>query len=451
MIFRRKIMKELESWKEKNRGKTALLIEGARRVGKSTVAEEFGKAKYRSYMLINFSMVNNRVKGLFEDYLLNLDDFFQLLQAEMGVRLFRRESLIIFDEIQRFPRAREAIKALVQDGRYDYLETGSLLTIRENVENILLPSEEQSICMYPMDFEEFCSACGQDALWEYICDCFQKKRPLDDRIHHKAMLLIRQYMIVGGMPQSVSAYLENDRSFIDADEQKRNILTLYRNDIVKIGRKYSTDVLQIYDQIPGFLSKHEKRVTISRLADKNASILADSFFWLANSMIANECFACSDPNIGLSLHENRTLIKCYMGDTGLLLSHAFSKKEIDDGGLYKRLLTERLSINQGMVFENLVAQMLTSNGYELYFYTHYDKGKHRNDIEIDFLLSNGSKTAFKVSPIEVKSTKNYAITSIERFCERFRGRVKQPYVIHPKNLKAEGGILYLPIYMTPLL
>lgn len=452
MIFQRKILSGMESWKQKSDGKTALLIEGARRVGKSTAALEFAKAKYRSYLLIDFSTTGTRVKNLFRNHLDDLDDFFQLLQAETGVQLFRRESLLIFDEIQRFPRAREAIKTLVHDGRYDYLETGSLLSIRENVEDILIPSEERSLSMYPMDFEEFCMACGQQPLWEYIRDCYARRTPLEEALHHKAMLLVKQYMIVGGMPQSVGAYLENDKSFLAADEEKRGILALYRNDIMKISRKYRTRVLQIYDQIPSFLSRHEKRVSLSNLSGSaGAESFSDSFFWLADSMIANECFLCNDPNVGLSLNEDRGFVKCYLGDTGLLLSHTFSKKEIQEEELYKKLLNNRLSINEGMFFENLVAQMLTANGHELYFYTHYNPEKHRNDMEIDFLLSNGSKTRFKISPLEVKSSKNYTVTSLNSFRERFRGRIEQPCVIHPKNLKSDAGILYLPIYMTPLL
>lgn len=452
MIFKRKIYDEILSWKKNSRGRTALLIEGARRVGKSTITEEFGRNEYRSYLLIDFSMANARLKNIFNNHLTDIDEFFLLLQAQTNTRLYRRDSLVIFDEIQKFPRAREAIKALVADGRYDFIETGSLISIRENVENILIPSEEHSIRMYPMDFEEFAQACGEKPLLDYIKECFEKKTEAEPGLHRKAMLLLKQYMIVGGMPQSVSAYLDGSKSFHDADSAKREILSLYRKDIHKASIRYRTKILQMYDGIPGYLSKHEKKVDVGDIdAGARTNGLADAFFWLSDSMIANECFACSDPSVGLSLNENRTSVKCYMGDTGLLLSHTFSEKEIEDGEIYKKLVNDRLSINKGMFFENLVAQMLTAKGYELFFYTHYSEEKHRNDMEIDFLISNGSKTNFKVSPIEVKSSKNYSTTSLLDFKKRFWERTDRSFVIHPKNLKIENGIAYIPIYMTWLL
>ena len=452
MYYKRKLYNELLKWKKESNGRKALLIEGARRVGKSTIAEEFGENEYESSLLIDFSKTSTRVKNIFRNHLDDIDLFYQLLEAELSSSLKKRESLLIFDEVQKFPRAREAVKALVADGRYDIIETGSLISIRENSEGILLPSEEKSISMYPMDFEEFCIACGEDGLLSYIKDCFNKLSPLEESIHKKAMLLLKQYMIVGGMPQSVKAYLENGKNFYSADVEKRDILALYRNDIRKINRKYKTKVLQIYDQIPGFLSTKEKRVVLSKMkGNPESDSYSETFFWLADSMIVNECFNCNDPNVGLSLNEGRTYIKCYMGDTGLLISHTFNEKEISEGELYKKLLNDRLSINKGMFFENIVAQMLAANNFDLYFYTHYSEEKHRNDIEIDFLLSNGSKTNFKVNPIEVKSSKNYSSISLGKFKDRFGKRIGTPYVIHPKNLKTENGVLYLPAYMIYLL
>ena len=452
MIFKRKIYDKILDWKLKSRGHSALLIEGARRVGKSTVAEEFARNEYRSYILIDFSRAGTRLKNIFKNHLTDLDDFYQLLQAQTDTTLYKRDSLVIFDEIQRFPRAREAIKTLVADGRYDFIETGSLISIRENVENILIPSEEHSVRMNPMDFEEFAAACGKEPLLNYIKECFVKKLEVEQGVHHMAMLLFKQYMIVGGMPQSVSAYLEGSKSFYEADIAKREILSLYRKDIWKASLRYRTKILQIYDGIPGYLSRHDKKVTTGDI-DKGQKTngLADAFFWLSDSMIANECFACSDPSVGLSLNEDRTSVKCYMGDTGLLLSHTFSEQEIEKGELYKKLLNDRLSINKGMFFENIVAQMLAANGHELFFYTHYSTEKHRNDMEIDFLISNGSKTNFKVSPIEVKSSKSYSTTSLLAFKERFKERIACPFVIHPKNLKIENGIEYIPVYMTFML
>ncbi len=452
MYYKRKIYEDILKWKNENKGKKALLIEGARRVGKSTIVEEFARNEYESYLLIDFSRTTVKVKNIFRNHLDDIDLFYQLLEAELNSSLKRRKSLLIFDEVQKFPRAREAIKALVADGRYDLIETGSLISIRENSADILIPSEEKNISMYPMDFEEFCIACGEEGLLSYIRDCFSRCVPLEDSIHRKAMLLLRQYMIVGGMPQSVRAYLENGKSFFYADNEKRDILNLYRNDIRKITRKYKAKVLQIYDQIPGFLSTKEKRVVLNKMqGNPEFDSYAEAFFWLEDSMIVNECFNCTDPNVGLSLNEDRTYIKCYMGDTGLLISHTFNEKEISEGELYRKLLNDRLSINKGMFFENLVAQMLTAKGFELFFYTHYNPDKHRNDIEIDFLLSNGSKTNFKVNPIEVKSSKNYSSISLNEFKTRFAKRIGTPYVIHPKNFKIENGVTYLPIYMTYLL
>lgn len=440
------------NWKKTRNGKSALLIEGARRIGKSTIVEEFAKQEYKSYILIDFSKTDSKIRNIFKNHLTELDVFFQLLQVQTNKKLYPRESLIIFDEIQKYPRAREAIKSLVEDGRYDYIETGSLISIKENVEDILIPSEEHSIRMYPMDFEEFCMACGEEQLLDYIKTCFDKKMEVERDIHQKAMLLIKQYMIVGGMPQSVNAYLEGGKNLFQADIVKREILSLYRKDIQKASKKYMTKILQIYDGIPGYLSKHEKRVKINDIdAGQVTNSLGDAFFWLADSMIANECFGCNDPNVGLSLNEDRTYVKCYMGDTGLLLSHAFSEKEITEGELYKKLLNDRLSINKGMLFENLVAQMLVANGHDLYFYTHYNSEKHRNDMEIDFMLSNGSKTNYKINPVEVKSSKNYTTTSLTSFRSKYKKRVETSYVIHPKNLRIDNEIMYMPVYMTFLL
>ncbi|MBR2694268.1 MAG: ATP-binding protein [Thermoguttaceae bacterium] len=452
MFYQRKIYEKLLKWKNESRGEKALLIEGARRVGKSTAVEKFAQNEYESYLLIDFSKTSARVKNIFRNHLDDIDLFYQLLEAELKSSLVKRKSLLVFDEVQKFPRAREAVKTLVADGRYDLIETGSLISIRENSADILIPSEEKSISMYPMDFEEFCIACGEEGLLSYIRDCFNKLSPLEDSVHRKAMLLLKQYMIVGGMPQSVKAYLENGKSFIHADREKRDILNLYRNDIRKISRKYKTKVLQVFEQIPGFLSTKEKRVVLNKMeGNPQFDSYSEAFFWLADSMIVNECFNCSDPNVGLSLNEDRTYIKCYMGDTGLLISHTFSEKEISEGELYRTLLNDRLSINKGMFFENLAAQMLSANGFELFFYTHYSNEKHRNDIEIDFLVSNGSKTKFKVNPIEVKSSKNYTVLSLDAFKNKFNNRIGTSYVVHPKNLKIENDTVFLPVYMTYLL
>lgn len=449
MIFKRKMYNKLLAWKQQAAGTKALLIEGARRIGKSTLVEEFAKNEYRSYLLMDFNKVSDSVTSAFNNYMNDLDTFFLILSSEYGVKLYPKESIIIFDEIQQFPKARQAIKYLVADGRFDYIETGSLISIKENVQDITIPSEERTQLMYPMDFEEFAWAMNEEPLIAYIRQCFDKKEPLEQGLHAKAMLLFRQYMIVGGMPKSLSAYLENNRSFEMADVEKRDILTLYRNDIMKIRSGYRSNVLSIFDQIPAFLSRSERRVVMNRI-EKGASFpkYHDTFFWLSDSMIANECFNCSDPNVGLSLNEDRTYVKCYMGDTGLLISHTFDENEISDGELYREILLGKLSVNEGMFYENVIAQMLVAAGHKLYFYTRYNEEKHRNDMEIDFILSNQSKLKYKIFPIEVKSNDKYTIRSLIKFKESFHQRIGECYVIHPKNLYVKEGVVYLPAYMT---
>lgn len=448
-MFKRKIYEKMLEWKKESSGEKALLIEGARRIGKSTISEEFGKNEYKSYIIVDFNDASNVIKDAFDKYLNDLDTFFLILSTEYNTTLYRNESLIIFDEIQQFPKARQSIKKLVKDGRYDYIETGSLISIRENVKDITIPSEERRIKMYPMDFEEFCWALDETKMTEYIRKCFAEKKPLEDTLHHKAMMLFKQFMLVGGMPKVVEKYINNDRNFVLADIEKRDILSLYRSDINKIDRKYRSKVLSIFDQIPGFLSQHEKRVRISSIEKKSTyPMYEDTFFWLGDSMIVNECFSCADPNVGLSLNEERTTIKCYMGDTGLLVSHAFDEAELREENLYKQILFDKLSINEGMLFENAIAQCLVANGYRLFFYTKYNDEKKRNDIEIDFLISNGSKTKQKIYPIEVKSGKRYTTTSLNEFVQRFNSRIGQAYIIHPKNLCYSDNILCIPSYMV---
>lgn len=449
ILFRRKIYSRLLDWKKSCSGSKALLIEGARRIGKSTIAEAFARNEYKSYIIIDFNKASNTIKDAFHNYMNDLDTFFMIISSEYGVKLNRRESVIIFDEIQKFPKAREAVKYLVADGRYDYIETGSLISIKENIKDITIPSEERSINMYPMDFEEFAWAVGDEQMTEYIRRCYEELKPLEQGIHSKAMLLFRQYMIVGGMPQSISAFIENDRDFSKSDSEKRDILNLYRNDIMRIGSGYRSSVMAIYDQIPAFLSKSERRVIMSNI-EKGATFpkYHDTFFWLSESMIANECFNCSDPNIGLSLNEDRTYVKCYMCDTGLLISHTFDENEIYNEQLYKEILFGKISINEGMFYENTIAQMLVAAGHKLFFYVRYNETKHRNDIEIDFIISNNSKLKYKIFPIEVKSNDRYSINSLIKFREKFGHRIGVSYVIHPKNLKNDGDIIYIPAYMT---
>lgn len=447
MEIKRKIYQNLCEWKKSVNGTKALMIEGARRIGKSTIAEEFGKNEYKSYILIDFNKASRKVKKLFDE-LDNLDVFFQSLSLEYNTRLFKRESLIIFDKIQKFPKAREAIKYLVADGRYDYLETGSLISIRENVESITIPSEERKIRMYPLSFEEFATYLGEELLLEYIAECLKKREPLERSMHNKAMRLFKEYMLVGGMPQAVLAYKNSGRDFALADTEKRDILALYRDDIKKAAKRYNSKVSAIFENIPAYLSTHEKKIILSELDSVTTFDKFDEpLFWLDDSMICNLCYKCNDPNVGFALNKNESAVKCYLGDTGLLVSLAFSENELGENNLYKQIMDGRLSINQGMIYENAIAQMITEKGKKLYFYTRYNENKHRNDIEIDFMLSNDSKLNFKIIPIEVKSSKNYSTVSLNEFNNIYRQRIGESYVIHPKNFSVVDGVIKIPPYM----
>lgn len=447
MEIKRKIYNKIREWKNSSNGTKALLIEGARRIGKSTVAEEFGRNEYRSYVLIDFNIASKKIRKSFDD-LNNLDLFYQTISLEYNVRLYQRDSLIIFDEIQKYPKAREAIKYLVQDGRYDFIETGSLISIKENVKDITLPSEERKIKMYPVDFEEFMLYMDERILLEYIEDCYEKKIPLDQKLHAKAMHLFKEYLLVGGMPQAITAFKNGNRDFEAADIEKRDILQLYRDDIKKAAKRYNSRVSALFEYIPSYLSTHEKKVVLKNIDNYgNFDRYDEPLFWLDDSMMCNLCYKCNDPNVGLALNINESAVKCYMGDTGLLVSHAFSENEIMAQNLYKQILDGKLSLNEGMIYENMIAQMIVSKGKKLYFYTRYSLEKHRNDIEIDFLLSNESKTNFKIYPIEVKSSKNYTTSSLTKFKEVFGKKVSEQIIIHPKNLSIEDGIIKIPPYM----
>ena len=443
----RKIYTQILEWKQNCNGTKALLIEGARRIGKSTVAEEIGKKEYKSYIVIDFNKASKKILNSFDD-LTNLDIFFQTISLEYNKRLYPRESLIIFDEIQKFPKAREAIKYLVADGRYDFIETGSLISIRENVESITLPSEERKIKMYPVDFEEFMIYMNEEILLDYIKECYKNKQPLDQKMHQKAMHLFKEYMLVGGMPQAIVAFAKNGRDFAAADVEKRDILGLYRDDIRKAARRYNSKVSALFENIPAYLSTHEKKIVLKEIEPGACFDKYDEpLFWMDDSMICNLCYKCNDPNVGFALNKNESAVKCYMGDTGLLVSLAFNENEIMDEQLYKQIMNDRLSLNEGMLYENAIAQMIVAKGRKLYFYTRYSVEKHRNDIEIDFLLSNESKTNFRVFPIEVKSSKNYTTTSLGRFKEMFGKKIASQYIIHPKNLTVDGDIVRIPPYM----
>lgn len=450
--MKRKIYDQLVNWKQDGAGRTALLIDGARRVGKSYVAEEFAKAEYKSYLLIDFNRVGDEVKDLFLHYLNDLDTLFMYLSGYYNVKLYEHESLIIFDEVQMFPRARAAIKYLVADGRYDYLETGSLMSIKKNVKDIVIPSEERHIKMYPMDFEEFLWAMGNDTLMDIARKRFEAHKAMGQVMHRKAMDYFRQYLIVGGMPQAVQEYAES-KDFDRVDRIKRDILTLYRADIVKHATGYEMKVESIFDEIPAQLQKHEKRFKLSSLK-KEARFreYEDALFWLDDAMIANICYNSTEPNIGLKLNMDRMTLKCYMGDTGLLISHAFDENGLVSEEIYKKLLFDKLEVNKGMIVENIVAQMLAASGHKLYFYSNPSRDDKDARMEIDFLIAKSKiSNRHNISPIEVKSGKNYTLTSLRKFMVRYAEQTGTPYVLHTGDFKEEDGIVYLPLYMTPLL
>ena len=449
--MKRKIYNDILKWKENN-GKTALLIEGARRVGKSYIAEQFAKNNYKSYILIDFSKVPKEILELFDNYLDNLNYLFTYLSEYFGVKLYERESLFIFDEIQFCPKARGAIKHLVADGRYDYIETGSLISIKKNVKDILIPSEEEIIKMNPMDFEEFLWAMGNDTLMDFIKECYSNKKELGQALHRKAMDYFKEYMIVGGMPQSILEYRET-RDFEKTDKIKRNILNLYREDIRKHSDELNLKVEQIFDTIPSQLQKHEKKFNISSL-DENARYrnYEGAFYWLTDACLINIAYNTTEPNIGLGQRIDNNSLKCYMFDTGLLLSMTFNEKNIISEEIYKKILFDKLSFNEGMILENIVAQMLVSNGRKLYFFSRNNREDSSETMEIDFLISNNKITSrHNIIPIEVKSGDRYTFSSISKFIAKYNDYLGNPIIIHTKDLKVEDNIVYLPVYMTGLL
>lgn len=449
--MKRKIYDSMQKWKEEN-GRTALLIDGARRVGKSYIAQEFAKKEYKSYILIDFNRAPAEITDLFVHYLNDLNIFFLYLSNFYGVKLYERESLIIFDEVQLFPKARAAIKYLVEDGRYDYVETGSLMTIKKNVADIVIPSEERHMKMYPLDFEEFLWALDNDTLMDFIGLCFEEKKPMGQVLHRKTMDYFRQYLIVGGMPQAVKTYRDS-HDFDQVDRVKRDILELYRADIIKHAEGYQMKVAQIFDDIPAQLQKHDTKFKFSSLK-KEARFreYEDALFWLSDAMITNICYNSTAPNIGLKLNMDRMTLKCYMADTGLLISHAFDENGLVSEEIYKKLLFDKLEVNKGMIIENIVAQMLTASGHKLYFYSNPSRDDASLRMEIDFLTAKSKiSNRHNISPIEVKSSKNYTLTSLRKFKEKYKEQLHIPYVLHPNDLKEENGILFLPLYMTPLI
>lgn len=440
MIFRRKIYKQFIHWKENWAQSRALLVQGARRIGKSTIVEEFAKNEYASYILVNFQTDINKVRPLFDD-ITDLDAFFRGLSLIYGTRLIPHESIIIFDEIQLFPAARQSVKQLVADGRFHYIETGSLITLRQNVEKILIPSEERCINMYPMDFEEFLWARGDDVSADFIREAFASRTPLGQAAHRKLLKDFRLYMAVGGMPQAVAELLESN-DFSRVDEVKRDILLLYHNDLKKLDSRYRLSTSLILDALPSELSSHSRLFKATALG-KNARVSRNysSFEAIKDSMIVSIAYNCTDPNFSFNLNKDISSQKIFMGDTGLLVSQIFRNSDMPiEDSIYTQLISDRIGLNLGTVFENIVAQMLRSNGHELYFHSF-------DHHEIDFMLSKGKK----ILPLEVKSSAYKAHRSLDVFSEKFSDRILESYVVYAKDVRQEASVTYIPFYMVTCL
>lgn len=438
--FKRKIYDSMLKWKQERNGETALLIQGARRIGKSTIVEEFARKEYKSYILIDFSKVSKEVRDLFND-VSDLNYILLRLQFIFQVELYERKSVIIFDEVQLQPLARQAIKHLVKDGRYDYIETGSLISVRSKSRNIIIPSEETKIDMFPMDFEEFRWALGDKATIPLLRKAFESKTALGDAVHRKLMRDIRLYMLVGGMPQAVSAYIKTN-NFMAVDRVKRDIIALYEEDFIKLDN--SGRAKAMYNAIPAQLSRNTSRYQIGNAVpdekiDRVINIIKD----MEDSMTTNIAFHTDDPNIGLALTKNQEYFKMYTSDTGLFVTLAFMDSDVTENVIYEKLLSDKLSTNLGYVYENLIAQMLRATGKNLFYHTiPYAEGKKY--YEVDFIITD----KHKISPIEVKSSGYKSHKSLDEFCTKYSERITNKYVIYTKDYKREGGVEYIPVYMT---
>ena len=447
--MRRKIYNQLLAWKEQKQGREAILIDGARRIGKSYIVEEFARREYRSYILLDFGNIDADIPELFDRFLSDLDTFFSRLQLITGIHLYPRESLIIFDEVQLCPKARAAIKYLVADGRFDYIETGSLMSINRNVRDILIPSEEHRIDMHPMDFEEFLWALGDDMMMDYVRECYAALRPLGRSLHRRLMERLRLYMIIGGMPQAVEAYALR-KDFDEVFGIQQNILKLYRSDIQKYAERQKEHVTRIFDAIPAQLQRHEKKFRLASI-EKGARMRSyeTAFFWLDESRVANACYGVTAPEVGLPLmREDR--FKLYMADTGLLIAMTFPRPE-QARLVYQKLLKGKLELNKGMLMEHLLAQMLHASGHPLHFYSKSSTVAEER-MEIDFLLQKRDITSrHNVIPLEVKSSTRFTTTSLDKCRRRFAEQITTPTVLTTTDLELQGDVLYLPLYMACLL
>jgi predicted AAA+ superfamily ATPase len=437
-IFKRKIYDRILKWKTENNGKSALLIEGARRVGKSTVVEEFARNEYMSYILIDFNVASKAVKEVFDD-LMNLDYIFLYLQATYHKTLVKRKSVIIFDEVQQCPKARQAIKYLVADGRYDYIETGSLISINKNTRDITIPSEEDRMQMYPMDYEEFRWALGDETTVPLLRTFWEKKHSVE-AINRQAQRDIRLYMLVGGMPQAVNSYLETN-NLQKVDETKRKIIQLYADDFIKIDQ--SGRISKMFLSIPAQLNRNVARyVPSAAIGSVEESKMVELLKTLEDSKTVNVAYHANDPNVGMNFYKDISKFKMYVGDTGLFVTLAFWDKDYTENIIYKKLLSDKLSANLGYVYENLIAQMLIAAGNKLFYYTWPKDEKH--NYEIDFIISNGNK----ICPIEVKSSGYKSHVSLDEFGKKFSSRIYRKYLIYTKDLDYEGNTFFVPVYMT---
>ena len=441
MYFKRKAYDKLVQWKTDYAQNYAVLLEGARRVGKSTIAEQFARNEYRSYILIDFSKASNEIKSCFDD-INDLDMFFLRLQALTGVNLYKEESVVIFDEVQLFPKARQAIKHLVKDGRYHYSETGSLISIKKNVENILIPSEEMKIEVYPMDYEEFCWATNQN--FDMLKKIYDMNKSIGQDVNRKLMRDIRVYMAVGGMPQAVEAYTAG-QNFSMIDQIKRQIIVLYEDDFKKIDT--SGRLSSIYHSIPAQLSKEAKRYSLSKTLGRRKNEKDDSLIYdLIDSKTVIASYNSTDPRVSLSLTKDLSSYKLYIADTGLFVTLMFIDRPATENEIYAKLLADKLPANLGYLYENLVAQMITSTGRELYYHTWEKKGS-THYYEIDFLISNGSK----VSAIEVKSAGAGKHESLLEFRKKYSKNIKNSYIVSQKDIDKKEELKFMPVYLTPFL
>ena len=442
MVFKRKLYAQMLDWKQQWGGQYALLIKGARRVGKSTLVEQFAKNEYKSHILIDFSNARKELVSLFDD-ISDLDFFFMRLQQQTGVKLHERQSAIVFDEVQECPRARQAIKHLVKDGRYDYIETGSLISIRKNVQGIVIPSEEMQLTLQPLDFEEFLWAIGNEVGLDILRTFYEKHIPLGES-HRSTMRDLRLYMLVGGMPQAVNAYLKyNNLQMVD--KVKREIIELYDSDFIKLDPSGRSSML--FKNIPAQLNSNASRYMIASAIDERRTDAIDLIVSeMRESMVINLAHHCTDPNVGLGMHKSLDAYKMYIADTGLFVTLAFWDKAFTENIIYNQLLSDKLSANLGYVYENLVAQMLRASGNELYYYT-FPTEKGNTNYEIDFLLSRGNK----IVPIEVKSSGYKTHKSLDVFCEKHSSRIGDRILLYTKDYQKDGATICLPVYFTSLL